>query len=276
MFKGLFFTVFVICFFLGASAQAQDYADESEDFASLAYKKTMELCSINYDEEGRATFNWDMWTLVKYGAVASFKIIDDDSMRISKPVIDLINSRGYEMALDECYGPANSSRWAYISHKAFAVALFAADAGGHIIGLLPFVSAWEAFGRIFAATRFAMDNPALIRAGAWTFNAANRIGLAVVGVYAGWDAYKDYDLRKNAKEYFEASEKQMLNEVSQQKDATYQDIERRLAGVNAQLAMPTLTPERRQYLLARKAQFEERLRERNAPPTSDDINVTPK
>ncbi len=276
MFRKLFFSIFSICFLFGALTYAQTYLDPNEDLATLEYKKTMDLCSQKFDQEGNSTFNWDMWSLVKYGAVASFKLVDPDSMQLSKPVRDLINSRGYQAALDECYGPAEFSRWAYIEHKAFTVAVVSADAGGHLAGLLGWMLPMEAFGRIFMASRFALANPGLVRAGAWTLTAANRVGIAAVAAYASWDTYKNYELRKHAKEYFEESNNRMIDTTRQEMDESYVMVENKLAEVNGELARGVSDPQRLQFLLAKKAQLEDRLRTRNEPPVLVETDVGPK
>src|ERR1700677_4909414 len=129
MFKVLTIFILGLSIFFESYSQAQYYFDPA-DFDSVAYKKTLELCSEIRNEKGRA-FNWKMTDLVKTGIHSGFHIFGEDALKTSKTTEDLLNSPGYQAALDDCYGEENSSKDAYYHQKAFTACVLSADWGGH-------------------------------------------------------------------------------------------------------------------------------------------------
>lgn len=277
MIRTLFFSLLIILPLSSSLALAQENADEDEDFpATQAYKMTLQLCSTKYDKNNNIAFDWSMLNLVKGGTISGFKVFGEDGVQLSKPLRDMINSRGYEIALDECYGPADPVWWKN-QHLAFTTALVAADAGGHIVGILgwliPADAVLQAFGRIFMATEWAFSHPTLIRAGSWVMKGANTAILAATAAYAGWDTYREYDLRKHAKEYYLQANQKMLEQSRQSLDQSYKMLVDYLAEINAELNRGVADPRQKQFLLDKKAQIEERLRSRVSSTYASDANT---
>ncbi len=269
---GLVFTVLIAPW---NSAQAQ-FFDESALTDTIAYQKTLELCSritpqTSMSEELQGV--WDTLQLIGEGARTGVQVWRADSLELSKPTEKLLHSEGFQAALDECYGPIDSSTSSYIHHKAFTVALIAADGVGHIFGVVSWMIPFSIFSKILLASRWAIANPGAVRVGGMIFSGARRIGLLALLGYVGWDAYHSWDIRKNSYQYLEKYNDSMVDATHQEVDATYVLVEKSLADVNAEISKGVKDPARLNYLLSKKAALEQRLRARNSPPPPDPLDT---
>jgi hypothetical protein len=269
MFRSLFIAIFVLCFGFQNYARAQDDFDPNQISDTRAYQETLKLCSQVSNQDGNPEFSWDMTEIIKTGTVSGWKLWGDDALQLSKSTDQLIHSKGYEAALDECYGPASSSKEAYYSHKAFTAAVICADAGGHIVGLLGWMIPISYFSKLFLASKWALANPEIVKAGGWVVNGVNKLALAGLAGYVGWEYYKRYDTEKNGAVYLKQYNDEMVNATHDEADATYSMVLKALADVDAELAKGVTDPDQQKYLLAKKAALEERVRAHNAPPAPE-------
>lgn len=261
-----------ICCFLENSAMAQSPFNPDEISDTMAYQKTMEICSRVKPESGSGLdWNWNMVPVIQQGIASGWKLWGDDALQISTSTTALIHSAGYEAALDDCYGPSDSSRGSYYSHIAFTGSVICADVGGHIVGILGWMIPLSVFSKIFLASRFALENPQLIKAGGWVMGAINKVVLVGLAGYVGWEGYRAYDMRMHAGEYLKKYNDNMVKATQEESDETYVMVQKTLFAVNAELARGVKDPDREKFLLAWKAELEKRVQERNNPTAPEQV-----